>query len=149
MLRKTEYYTNVGKGLLSNLYKFRLNKMQNKYSLHIPINTCGRGLKVMHLGPILINGMVRIGRDCSIHINTALVAGGGDDGVPTLGNGCVICVGAVICGAVQVADDVVIGANAVVNRDVMESDITVVGVPARKISENGRTSWGRCCVYSK
>ena len=77
--------------------------MQNKYALHIPINTCGKGLKIMHIGPILINGRVKIGENCSLHINTALVAGGTSDEVPCLGNGIVVGVGAVVLGGVRIA----------------------------------------------
>lgn len=96
----------------------------------------------MHLGPILINANVQIGEDCSLHINTAFVAGGTNSGVPTLGNNIVVGVGATILGNTHIADGVAIGANAVVNRDVLEPDIAVAGVPAKKISNNGNKNWG-------
>lgn len=38
----------------------------------------------MHLGPILINGRATIGKDCTFHVNTAVVAGGTNDDLPTL-----------------------------------------------------------------
>lgn len=141
MLRRTEFYVNTGSKILSLLYRIRLNRFQNKYAIHVPINTCGRGLKIMHVGPILINGRATVGEDCSFHINTALVAGGRDDGVPTLGNGVILGIGAVVVGKVQVACNVVVGANAVINKDILENDIAVAGVPAHKISNNGRLTW--------
>lgn len=76
LLRKTEYHINTHHKIRTALYKIRLNRMQNKYGLHIPPNVCSRGLKIMHLGSILLNGRCEVGEDCVFHINTALVAGG-------------------------------------------------------------------------
>ena len=111
--------------------------------LHIPLNVFGRGLKVMHLGPILVNSRCHVGEDCSLHINTSLVAGGTNDDVPVLGNHVVVGVGAVIVGGVHIADYTAIGANAVVNKDVQEENTCVAGVPARKISNNGSREWNK------
>lgn len=141
ILRKAEYYTNTGRKILSLFYRVRLSWIQNKYGIHIPINTCGKGLKVMHVGPILLNGNVSVGENFSVHINTGLVAGGLDDGAPQLGDGIVMGIGSVVIGSVKIADNVAIGANAVVTRDILEEDIAVAGVPARKVSENGRSKW--------
>ena len=143
LLRKTEYHTNCGHRIRRIIYKLRLNKLQLKYCLHVPVNCCGRGLKIMHVGPVLINNKAHIGSDCSLHINTSIVAGGVNSGAPVLGNGIVVGVGAVILGPVHIADYVAIGANAVVNKDVVEQNIAVAGVPAKKISNNGRLSWGK------
>ena len=143
LLRKTEYHTNCKHILLANIYKLRLSKMQNRFALHIPINTCGRGLRIMHLGPILINGRATVGKNCAFHINSALVAGGTNDGVPRLSDGVVVGIGAVVLGDTYIAPNVAIGANAVVNRDVVEENIAVAGVPAQKVSNGGRLSWNK------
>lgn len=42
-------------------------------------------------------------------------------------------------GAVKVADNVAVGANAVVTKDVLEEGIAVAGIPAKKVSNNN--SW--------
>lgn len=143
LLRKTEYYTNTRKRIRAFAFKYRLSRLQNKYCLHIPINCCGKGLKIMHLGPILMNGRVTVGENCAFHMNTALVAGGTNGDVPTLGDGIVVGIGAIVVGGVHVADNVAIGANAVVNKDVLEENIAVAGVPAKKISNNGRLTWNK------
>ena len=143
ILRKTEYYVNNRKSILSKIYKTRLSRLQNKYSIYIPLNTCGKGLKIMHVGPILLNSKVTVGKDCSIHINTALVAGGTTDDVPILGNGIVIGIGAVVLGGIYIANNVAIGANAVVTKDINEENIAVAGAPAHKVSDNGRLNWNR------
>lgn len=146
LLRKTEYYTNTGKRFLGVIYKIRLFRIQNKYAIHIPINTCGKGLKIMHVGPVLINGRATVGKDCSFHINTALVAGGINEGVPNLADGVIVGIGAVILGGINIASNVAIGANAVVNKDVNEEDIAVAGVPAHKVSNGGRTHWNKKAI---
>lgn len=97
----------------------------------------------MHIGPILINGRSTVGKDCTFHINTAIVAGGTTDDVPTLSDGIVVGVGAVILGGVFLAENIAVGANAVVNKSFSEPDIAIAGVPARKISNNGRTKWNK------
>ena len=143
LLRKTEYHTNCKHNLRVQIYKIRLNRIQNKYALHIPINTCGRGLRLMHVGPVLMNGRVTVGENCAFHINTALVAGGTNSGVPCLASGVVVGIGAVILGNVHIAKNVAIGANAVVNKDILEENIAVAGVPAHKVSNGGRLNWNK------
>lgn len=143
ILRKAEYYTNTKKRLRSAFYRLRLSKLQCKYSLHIPLNSCGKGLKLMHLGPILMNGRVRLGENCSVHINTAFVARGTDDSTPTLGNGVVVGVGAVVVGGVYIADNIAIGACSMVNKSFDEPNIAIAGIPAKKISDNGRLNWNK------
>lgn len=143
LLRKAEYYINTGHTIVGNIYRIRLNRLQNRYGMHIPLNCCGKGFRIVHVGPILINGNARIGKDCAFHINTAVVAGGTNDEAPYLEDGIVVGVGAVILGKVKIASNVAIGANAVVNKDVTESNVTVAGVPAKKISDNGRLDWNK------
>lgn len=143
LLRKTEYYVNTGNKIMSFIYKRWLSHYQNKHKIHIPINTFDRGLKLMHLGSILVNGRVRGGKDISLHINTCLVAGGTNDGVPSLGDGIVVGVGAVILGDVKLANNIAVGANAVVNKSFDEENIAIAGVPAKKISNNGRKEWNK------
>lgn len=140
-LRITEYHKNTRHRLRYFISKIILRRKQNKYMLNIAPNVFGKGLKIMHLGPILTNGEVRVGENCSVHINTSFVAGGRNDGVPQIGSDCVIGVGAVILGAITIADGIAIGANAVVNKSFTEPDIAIAGVPARKISNNGKKSW--------
>lgn len=143
LLRKAEYHLNCGHKLLGWIYKYRLGWLQNKYALHIPINVCAKGLYIIHLGPVLVNKEAAIGEDCCLHLNTGIVAGGTNDGAPVLGKGVVVGIGAVVLGNVHIADYVAIGANAVVNKDVTEPNIAVAGVPAKKISENGRKTWNK------
>lgn len=143
LLRKAEYFTNTGRKLLGLYYKTRLIKIQTKYGLNIPLNTCDKGLRIMHLGSILINRKSRIGKDCTFHINTAVVSGGVNTGVPKIGNNVIVGVGATIVGDVTIADYVAIGAGAVVTKSILEKSIAVGGIPAKRISDNGSLEWNK------
>ena len=141
LLRKSEYYLNTGKKIRYSICKTKLRKLQTKFLLHIPCNCCGKGLRIAHLGPVLINSKATIGKDCSFHMNTSVVAGGTNDLVPVIGNNVTLGVGAVVLGGITIADDVAIGANAVVNKSVEQSSVTVAGVPAKIISNHGTSDW--------
>ncbi len=143
LLRKTELHNNCNHKLRFYYYKTRLQLLQNKFSLHIPINCCDEGLKIMHVGPVLVNPNAMVGKNCVFHINTGLVAGGVDASSPELGDGVILGIGAVVVGNVRIADDVTIGANSVVTKSVEEEDIAIAGSPARKVSNNGRTKWNK------
>lgn len=143
LLRFTEYYMNSGSKILSKWYLFRLRKIQLKHSIHIPPNCCGKGFKLMHVGPILINGNAQVGQNCVFHINTALVASGPSDDTPVLEDGVVVGIGAVVMGGIHIARNIAIGANSVVNKSFYEENIAIAGVPARKVSQNGRLEWNK------
>ena len=143
LLRKAEYYKNTNQKILAFMYKFRLKRFQNLHQLHIPLNTFDCGLKIMHLGPVLVNGNAKAGKGISLHINTSIVAGGPTDEVPTLSDGVVVGVGAVIVGGVFIAKNIAIGANAVVTKSFTTENIAIAGVPARKVSDNGRLEWAK------
>lgn len=134
LLRKAEYHTNTHHVIRSFLYRFRLSKLQNKYAIHIPINCAKKGLRLMHVGPILWNSNVSVGENCTFHMNTSLVAG--DSGYPVLQSRVWMGVGATVVGGVQIAENVMIGANAVVCKSVSETNISVAGVPAHKVKNN-------------
>lgn len=138
LLRKTEYHINSGHRFLTRIYRMRLELFQMKWRIHIPPNVFGRGLRVMHVGEMHINGRARAGENCTVHAHTSLAAAGFNDGVPTIGNGVVLFMGAIVAGDIHIADNVVIGANSVVSRSVEEENVTVAGNPAKIVSHKGR-----------
>jgi len=131
LLRKAEYYTNAKKRMHSVFFRVRLFRLQNKYSLHIPINCFGKGLSIAHVGPIVINDKCRIGENCRIHVGVNI--GADAVGAPEIGANVYIGPGAKIFGKIRIADNCRIGANAVVNKSCAVEGTTLVGVPARQI----------------
>ena len=103
----------------------------------------------MHVGPVLLNTNTVLGKDCGIPMNVGIVGGGNNGYAPVLGDNIVVGYGAVVLGNTHVANGVAIGANAVVNKDVIEENIAVAGVPARKISNNGRNTWANGTAWSQ
>jgi len=142
-LRLTEFYYNTNKKLRLLFSMRKLNRIQNKYSIHIPLNSCEKGLKIMHIGPVLISNGAKIGENCSIHSGVSIVAGGTNDYSPILGNNIVVGVGAVLLGNIRIEDGTAVGANAVVNKSFDEKNITIAGIPAKKISQNGSKGWNK------
>lgn len=103
-----------------------------------PQAVIGPGLYIGHFGQVIINGEARIGSNASLsqEITIGYAQRGPRQGTPTIGNRVYIAPGAKLFGAITIGDDVAVGANAVVNRDV-EDRAVVGGVPARLISKQG------------
>lgn len=94
----------------------------------------GRRLCIEHHGGIVIHGAAVIGDDCMIRHGVTIGNAGRADplGAPTIGNRVEIGAGAKILGRIMLGDDVIVGANAVVTRDVPPGAV-VGGVPAKVI----------------
>lgn len=142
VLRKTEYYLNCQSGIVSKLcsllYRVLLHNLQYRTGIFIPPNTTGPGLYLPHYGPIIINNKSKIGENCIINIDT-IIGGDLNSDCPEIGNNVTIEAGVRIFGNIKIADNIVIGVNSVVNRSFLEEDITIAGVPARKIKDKGRS----------
>ena len=140
-LRYTEYYHNCrSRGLFRIVYKawqYRLFTLQMKTGMHIPINVFGPGLSISHVGPIVINGFAKVGKNCRLHPMTCIGVNGHTNEVANIGDNVYVSTGAKIIGPVKIADGVCIGANAVVTKDIDEVNTTWGGVPAKKISDLG------------
>lgn len=142
LLRKLEYYTNCKKSFFYKPYvlilKFKFHKLSRILGFDIPINVFGPGLSIAHRGTIVVNGKARIGANCRIHACVNIGTGNDrDQKVPTIGNNIYIGPGAKIFGEIVIGDNTAIGANAVVNKSFPEGNMTIAGIPARKISNKG------------
>jgi len=98
----------------------------------------GPGFCISH-GSVVIDGVTRIGKNCSINpyvtigLSTSSKVGLSLRG-PTIGDNVYIGTGARVLGPVRIGDNAKIGANAVVLTDVPDNH-TAVGVPARVIPQ--------------
>ena len=136
-LRKLEYHHNTGGELFRLYYERKLAKLGCKTGIDMSVNIAGYGLHIVH-GKVVISSEASIGNDCKILSDVTIGIQGRYDikGAPTIGDRVYIGSGARIIGNISVADDVVIGANAVVVKDITEPGITVAGNPAKKVSNN-------------
>jgi serine O-acetyltransferase len=98
----------------------------------LPFTTeIGKGLFISHFGNIIISHKVIIGDYCNIsHEVTIGQSGrGGEQKTPIIGDRVYIGPGAKIFGDIKIGNNVAIGANAVVNKDLPDNAVAV-GVPA-------------------
>lgn len=137
-LRKVEYFKNCKNDFFSKLYYIYIYRKYKKIGLKlgfsIPANVIGPGLAIVHYGTIVISGYAKIGSNMRIHACTNIGLANGK--APIIGNNCYIGPGAKLYGGIIIGDDVVIGANSVVNKSFPENNIAIAGVPAKKIGEN-------------
>lgn len=104
------------------------------YNSKIPYKaTIGKSTKFGYGGiGVVIHDRVVIADNCRIGQNVTIGGTSGHYEVPIIGNNVRISVGAVVIGPIKIGNNVIIGANAVVNRDVPDNCI-VAGVPAKII----------------
>lgn len=144
LLRKFEFLTNCGKSRLSRIsylhtwYEF--NKLSVKLGFTIPPNVFGPGLSIAHRGTIVVHEASKVGENCRLFHNVTIGTGSlgqmnASKDSPSIGNNVFIGPGAVIVGAIAIADGIAIGANSYVNKSFSEPNITIAGCPAKKVSD--------------
>jgi serine O-acetyltransferase len=123
-------------GIIAKLFLFHY---RYKYGIDIhPSTQIGSGFYIGHFGCIVVNSDAIIGNNCNIsHGVTIGVSNRGKrKGCPTIGNEVYIGPGAKIFGNINIGNNVAIGANCVVTRDIPNNAV-VVGIPGEVISYNG------------
>lgn len=111
------------------LVRWRFRKISEKYCVDLPWQTkIGKGAKLAHAYGLVVHGDSVIGDNVLLTHQVTLATEKGK--APVIGNCVRISPGAKIIGGVHIGDNVVVGANAVVVKDV-PSDAVAVGVPSR------------------
>jgi serine O-acetyltransferase len=129
----------AGRYTLYPLFKWLLLGSRYKYGIAIPEYTkIGPGLFINRFGGIYINGDAVLGANCNITHGAVLAQSnrGERAGSPRLGDRVFLATGCKIVGRVTVGDDAMVGANAVVTKDVPAMAV-VGGIPAVIISMAG------------
>ncbi len=123
--------------------RWMLRHYRYKLGISIPFTTkIGPGFYIGHFGGLIVNADCCIGRNCNISqgVTIGISNRGARRGCPRVGNNVYIGPGAKIIGSIMVGNDVAIGANAVVTRDVPDHTV-VAGVPARELSQKGSAGY--------
>lgn len=140
LLRKCEYFYNCKKDIISKIYyqylKYKFHNLSIRLGFSIPLNVFGPGLSIAHYGTIIVNGKAKIGKNCRIHARTTIGASNGNKAAPNIGDNVYIGTGATLIGNIHIGNNVAIGANSFVNKSFNEDNITIAGIPAKKISNN-------------
>jgi serine O-acetyltransferase len=103
-------------------------------TLYIYTNDVGKGLFIQH-GFATIIAAKSIGENCWIN-QQVTIGYSNDTDMPTLNNNVTVNAGAKVIGNVLIGDNSIVGANAVVVKNV-PANCTVVGVPAYIIKRDG------------
>ncbi|WP_157936493.1 serine O-acetyltransferase [Vibrio cyclitrophicus] len=141
---ETLYYRALKNYNRGNFYKFVsivcLKKINRNYACYLSGKAIiGRYISFPHPVGIVIGDGVIIADRVTIYQNVTLGAariGEGDKGLyPRIGNNVVIFAGAKLIGDISIGDGAVIGANAVVTKNV-PANVSVVGIPSRIVGES-------------
>jgi serine O-acetyltransferase len=94
----------------------------------------GGGCRIFHGYGLVIGERAVIGNNCSLYHGVTIGTKAEWTGakMPVIGNNVKIYAGAKIIGELKIKDNVVIGANAVVTKDILKPG-SYAGIPARKI----------------
>jgi len=133
------FYYSISHKLYKNkhffLARYFSEKGKRKTGIEIhPGAVIGKGLFIDHGTGTVIGEKAIIGDNVTMFHNVTLGGIGDEKGKrhPTVGNNVFIGTGATLLGNITIGDNVKIGANAVVLKD-MPSNSTVVGMPAKAI----------------
>lgn len=135
-LRYAEYYKNTKCSKIFFLYHwFKYKRLGFKLHFTIYPNTVGPGFRIYHSGGFIhIGPKVNIGRNCTIL--PGVVFGNKseieDEGLTIVGDNCYVGIDAKIIGSVTIGNNVVIGANSVVTKNIPDNAV-VAGIPAKII----------------
>ena len=142
LLRKCEYYQNTQHSIIGSfIYAFlrlKRSRLGVLCGFDIPVNVVDKGLCIAHPGSVIISEYAKIGRNCKIHAGVNIGADARKhDAAPNIGDEVYIGPGAKLFGDITIADRIAIGANAVVNKSFLSSNVSIGGVPAKVISNTG------------
>ena len=112
------------------LYGRIVNNISSKYGIEL-YGKYGNQLRIWH-GPIVINSLVQIGDNCQLHGNNCIGTNGTSEECAKIGNNVEVGFGTTIIGNISICDNVIIGANSLVNKSIEEPGI-YAGIPAKKI----------------
>jgi serine O-acetyltransferase len=98
----------------------------------------GRGLHITHCGYLVVHPQTRIGEFCTLSqgVTIGVKPVGSNPGVPVIGNRVYIAPNAILIGGIEIGEDAMVGAGAVVTKSVPARAV-MAGNPARIISYRG------------
>lgn len=118
------------------IYRIKKNRLQIKYKISVNLNSCGYGLRIMHIGGGTRIGPLKARNYCGFNVCTILCTNGSEDSRPILGNHVAFGPGAKAFGKITIGNNVFVAPNAVVTKDIPEN-VIVGGVPAKIVKNRG------------
>lgn len=112
---------------------FRFRRQRDRLCSELPLNVFAEGLAIWHGQNIIVNENAKVGRNCSISAGCCI--GHANGKVPVIGDNVELNIGSRVLGGVTIANDVTIGASALVVHSIETPHTTWGGIPATCISE--------------
>ncbi|MFT5814054.1 MAG: serine O-acetyltransferase [Psychroserpens sp.] len=135
-LRATEHLS--GNKALKPIFfftKYFFLSLSRNLGFSIPINTLGKGIYIPHYGSIVVNSKAYVGEYSILNVGVCIGRHPGDKNlVPTIGKCVFLAPGVKVFGKVNIGDGCLLGANAVVTKDIPAYKLAV-GVPAKVIDD--------------
>ena len=108
-------------------------RISRRYGIGISLDSnIGEGLYISHFTGIFIHPSVSMGRNCNLNQGVTIGRKVSGSRGPRIGNEVYFGPGSKVIGDIEIGDCVVIGANAVVTKNV-RSYTVIAGVPARPL----------------
>ena len=123
--------------VLDPIYFVLNTLMQMLWGIEFPrAAVVGPGLFIGHFGGITVSAQAVIGRNFSLSQNTTIgIAGSGEKvGVPVIGDDVYVAPGARLFGKIVIGNNVKIGANAVIYKDLPDNTVAVLDPGFRILS---------------
>ena len=132
----TKIYHTPNRKAYTSLHSLQVRNSNSQF------NQNWSGFHIGYFGGIVVNAESVIGKNCNISHGVTIGQGnrGKNKGCSILGNNIYIGPGAKIIGAVKIGNNVAIGVNCVVTKDIPDNSV-VVGIPGKVISQNGSVGY--------
>lgn len=138
VLRHQEFHMN-NKGIFHKIaafyYGIRRGRLGLRYSIEIHPNTCGYGLRIMHLSAGVLLNVRKIGNYCGVNAGVLIGNNRGNENRPVIGDYVAFGPGSKAFGKIKIGNHVFVAPNAVVVKDVPDS-VIVGGIPAKVLKMN-------------
>lgn len=132
-MRKVSYYKQQ-KGLLNKLllgYHYaKYEKLGIKLGWTIGCDAFGYGVVLPHYGTIVVGNTNRIGNYAVLQTSTCISSNG-----KVIGDGLYMGSGAKITSKVTLGNNISVGANSLVNKDCLQDNVLLGGMPAKVIRQ--------------
>ena len=133
-MRKTSYYKHGKSSILSKLPMLywweRYRRLGIRLGFSIGYDALGYGVVIPHYGTIVVGYNNRIGNFAVLHTSTCISAN-----EKVIGDGLYLATGAKITSKVVLGNNVSVGANSLVNKNIEGDNIMIGGMPAVKIKD--------------
>jgi serine O-acetyltransferase len=133
----------VVRTLLTPFYYFADYRIRTKWGIEIPRSAeIGEGFYIGHFGGITLSPEAKLGKNVNISQQVTIgVSGQGEKrGCPVIGDNVYLASGCKLFGKIHVGNNVKVGANAVVHKDIPDNAVVVLDPGFKIISYKGNTS---------